>query len=62
MGAGIIFLIQIDNVNKFSPDETDSKFGEVLRLAKKEGVDIFAYNCKVTEEEIELLNPVEIVL
>ena len=63
MGAGIIFLIQIDNVNKFSPnDETDPKFGEALRLAKKEGVDIFAYNCKVTEEEIELLNPVEIVL
>ena len=51
------------NVNKFSPnDETDPKFGEALRLAKKEGVDIFAYNCKVTEEEIELLNPVEIVL
>ncbi|KXA12981.1 DNA/RNA nuclease SfsA [Clostridium perfringens] len=63
MGAGIIFLIQIDNVNKFSPnDETDPKFGEALRLAKKEGVDIFAYNCKVTEEEIELLNPVDIVL
>ena len=33
-----------------------------IELAKKEGVDIFAYNCKVTEEEIELLNPVEIVL
>ncbi|XZL28513.1 DNA/RNA nuclease SfsA [Clostridium perfringens] len=63
MGAGIIFLIQIDNVNKFYPnDETDPKFGEALRLAKKEGVDIFAYNCKVTEEEIELLNPIEIVL
>lgn len=63
MSAGIIFLIQLDNVNKFSPnDETDSKFGVALRLAKEKGVDIFAYNCKVTEEEIELLNPVEIVL
>ena len=56
-------LGMIDNVNSFSPnDETDPKFGEALRLAKKEGVDIFAYNCKVTEEEIELLNPVKIVL
>lgn len=63
MGAGIIFLIQIDKVNKFSPnDETDPKFGEALRLAKEYGVDIFAYNCKVTEEEIELLEPVDIVL
>lgn len=63
MGAGIIFLIQIENVSKFSPnDDTDPKFGEALRLAKAQGVNIFAYNCKVTEEEIELLNPVEIIL
>lgn len=63
MGAGIIFLIQIDNVNKFYPnDKTDPKFGEALRLAKSKGVDIFSYNCRVTEEEIELLNPVEIIL
>ncbi|MDZ4994099.1 DNA/RNA nuclease SfsA [Clostridium perfringens] len=63
MGAGIIFLIQIENVSKFSPnDDTDPKFGEALRLAKAKGVDIFAYNCKVTEEEIELLNPIEIIL
>ena len=63
MGAGILFLIQTEDVFKFSPNyETDPKFGEALKLAKEHGVDIFAYNCKVTEEEIELLNPVEIVL
>lgn len=63
MGAGILFLVQLDNVNKFYPnDKTDPKFGEALRAAKNNGVDIFAYNCRVTEEEIELLNPVDIIL
>lgn len=62
-GAGIIFLIQIEKVNKFSPnDVTDPKFGEALRYAKENGVDIFAYNCIVTEESIELNEPVEIIL
>ncbi|WP_300348306.1 DNA/RNA nuclease SfsA [Clostridium sp.] len=63
MGAGILFLVQLDNVSKFYPnDETDPKFGKALRSAKNNGVDIFAYNCRVTEEEIELLNPVDIIL
>lgn len=62
-GTGIIFLIQIKNVNKFSPNkETDPKFSEALILAKESGVDIFAYNCSVGIKEIELLNPVEIIL
>ena len=63
MGAGILFLIQTEDVFKFSPNyETDPKFGEALKLAKEHGVDIFAYNCKVTEEEIELKNPIKISL
>lgn len=62
-GAGIIFLIQIKNVDKFSPNkETDPKFSEALILAKEFGVDIFAYNCNVEAGEIKLLNPVEIIL
>lgn len=62
-GAGIIFLIQIKNVDKFSPNtETDPKFSEALILAKSLGVDIFAYNCNVGNEEIKLLDPVKIIL
>ena len=62
-GAGIIFLVQIKNVDKFSPNrETDPKFSEALILAKEMGVDIFAYNCSVDKEEIKLLNPLEIIL
>ena len=62
-GAGVLFLIQLDNVESFSPnDDTDPKFGEALRLAHKNGVDIFAYSCIVTENEITLNKPVNIIL
>ena len=62
-GAGVLFLIQLEKVYKFSPnDETDYKFGEALRAAKVAGVDIFAYNCLVTEESIEINKEVEIIL
>ena len=62
-GAGILFLIQIENVTRFSPkDDTDPAFGEALRLAAKSGIDIFAYNCKVYKDGIIINNPVEIVL
>ena len=53
----------MEAVNKFSPnDATDRKFGDTLRYAKENGVDIFAYNCKVTENSITLHKPIEIIL
>lgn len=62
-GAGVMFLIQLEDVNKFSPnDDRDKEFGEALRFAKENGVDIFAYNCIVTEERIEINKPVDIIL
>ena len=62
-GAGVMFLIQLEDVNKFSPnDERDKAFGEALRFAKENGIDIFAYNCIVTEDGIEIKEPVDIIL
>lgn len=62
-GAGVLFLIQLEGANKFSPnDETDLAFGEALRLANQKGVDIFAYSCKVLKEEIIVDKIVEIIL
>ena len=62
-GARAMFLIQLKDVNKFSPnDERDQEFGKALRFAKENGVDIFAYNCIVTEDGIEINEPVEIIL
>lgn len=62
-GAGVMFLIQLEDANKFSPNDVrDKEFGEALRFAKENGVDIFAYNCIVTEDGIEIKQPVEIIL
>ena len=58
-----MFLIQIEDVVSFTPnDETDPKFAEALRLANENGVDIFAYSCRVTEDSITLFKPLDIIL
>ena len=62
-GAGVLFLIQMDGVKSFSPnDERDPKFGEALRYAYNNGVDILAYNCNVTNEGIEINEKIKIIL
>lgn len=62
-GGGVLFLIQMENVDYFTPyDEMDKPFGEALRFAKENGVDIFAYDCKVGENFITLNQEVEIKL
>lgn len=62
-GAGILFLIQLDNVKTFSPnDDTDPEFSNALRLAQESGVDIMVYNCTVEKDSIELKDKVNIIL
>lgn len=62
-GAGVLFLIQLNGVKFFSPHEKmDEKFAKALRLANKNGVDIFVYDCKVGENYIELNNSIRIVI
>ncbi|AYF53976.1 DNA/RNA nuclease SfsA [Clostridium botulinum C] len=61
--AGVLFLVQFNGANKFSPyEEMDKKFAKALRLAKKEGVDIFCYDCNVGEDYIELNKNIDISL
>lgn len=60
-GAGVLFLIQLSDAKKFSPnDEMDEAFGKALRKAYKNGVDVFAYECAVGEDYIELREKVKI--
>ncbi|WP_138207908.1 DNA/RNA nuclease SfsA [Haloimpatiens lingqiaonensis] len=62
-GAGVLFLIQIENVKKFMPnEETDKEFSEALRLAHSNGVDIYAYDCELGEDFIKLKESVPIEL
>lgn len=62
-GAGVLFLIQMEDVDHFKPnDGTDKAFGDALRLAYKNGVDIFAYDCSIGENFITLKNRIRIIL
>ncbi|URZ02648.1 DNA/RNA nuclease SfsA [Clostridium felsineum] len=62
-GAGVLFLMQMDNINEFKPhDRMDKAFGEALRYAASNEVDIMAYECQVDEKSITLDQKVKIVL
>lgn len=62
-GAGVIFLIQMENVHSFSPhDDMDKEFGEALRYAYSNGVEVMAYCCKVSPDSITLDKPVRVEL
>jgi len=62
-GAGVLFLIQMSDAYFFRPyDDRDKLFGEALRAASENGVDLFAYNCDVGEDHITLRDRVEILL
>ncbi|WPC41953.1 DNA/RNA nuclease SfsA [Clostridium sp. JS66] len=61
--AAVIFLIQMENVNYFSPNDTmDKAFSDALRFAEKNGVHVMAYNCKVGEDFITLYKPIPVKL
>lgn len=61
--AYVIFVIQMDKVSYFTPNErTHKAFGDALRKAKKSGVHILAYDCKVKKDSISLYKEVPVIL
>ena len=61
--AMILFVIQMKGVRYLEPnDETHLAFGEALRSAQKAGVQILACDCLVTEDSMEIDEPVEVCL
>jgi sugar fermentation stimulation protein A len=53
--AAVIFVVQREDATAFSPnDAADPQFTETLRQAVREGVEVYAYKCRVTPEEIRL--------
>lgn len=61
--AAILFVIQREDAEAFSPnDEMDREFGKALREAAREGVEVYAYACRVTPEEIELSHEIALSL
>lgn len=61
--AGALFLIQMEGVDYFTPyDAMDKPFADAVRYAYENGVDIFAFDCKLGENYITLDNRVEVRL
>lgn len=59
----VVFVIQRDDAHSFSPnDQTDRLFGETLRRASRQGVELLAYSCSVTPSKIEIARRVPVVL
>ncbi|MCX8128713.1 MAG: DNA/RNA nuclease SfsA [Clostridia bacterium] len=59
----IFFLIQMKNVNLFTPNKKmDPAFAQALETAVKRGVRVLAYDAVVTEDEITIGNPIPIDL
>ncbi len=55
--AAAVFVVQREDARAFAPHETaDPEFGQAFRHALSVGVEAFAYNCRVTEDSIELAN------
>jgi len=61
--AAVVFVVQREDVDRFRPnDEADPEFGHALRNAARSGVEAYAYRCRVTQEEVKITSPVEVLL
>ena len=62
-GGYVLFVIQMSDVKYLHPnDATDPAFGKALREAAQAGVQVTAMDCRVTENTMEIQNPVEMRL
>lgn len=61
--AYIFFVIQMKGVKYFTPNtDTHPAFAEALQKAEKAGVHIVAYDCRVSDDSIEIDAKVPVVL
>lgn len=61
--AYVLFVIQMQGVHAFAPNEaTDPAFALALREAAEAGVKVLAYDCTVTPDSLRLRSPVPVDL
>jgi sugar fermentation stimulation protein A len=61
--AAVVFVVQRDDAIRFSPhDEADPAFGQALREAAQADVEVYAYKCRVSEEEVALDAPLPVTI
>jgi sugar fermentation stimulation protein A len=61
--ACMLYIVQREDVDSFSPaDLIDAKYGELLRKAKDQGVQILCYQCRLTPDEIKIIKSIPVIL
>jgi len=61
--AAVVFVVQRGDTIRFWPhDEADPAFGQALREAAQAGVEVYAYKCRVSEEEVALDAPLPVAI
>ena len=61
--AAVIFVVQMEGMQHFEPnDKTHPQFGEALRQARRAGVEVLAYECKVTPSSLEITKSIPVML
>jgi len=59
----IAFVIQMKGATSFTPNTvTDANFSKALKNAYESGVNILAYDCRVTQDSIEIDEKVKVIL
>ena len=58
----LLFLVQIQGVNKFKiAKDIDKEYYKNYLLAKKAGVKFLAYRCKINHKEIKIEKKIKII-
>ena len=61
--AAVVFVVQREDATRFQPHgAADPEFGEALRRAVRNGVEVYAYGCVVNEYSIALDGPLPVRL
>jgi sugar fermentation stimulation protein A len=61
--AAVLFVVQRDDAHVFKPnDDLDPKFGRTLRMAAKDGVEVYAYTASFTGRRLVLGGKIGVVL
>lgn len=63
LGAALFFVVQMEGMSSVAPnDETHPAFGKALREAASHGVGVWAWDCAVTPESLEIRREVPVLL
>jgi sugar fermentation stimulation protein A len=63
MRAAVVFVVQRGDARLFAPHwESDPEFGEQLRWVARDGVEVYAYGCRVSQQEVRLSYRLPVVL